>query len=123
MFHAALLHEPGQRATFLQDACGADDALHAELKAMLAAHDNAGDPGAERLRRFEQEAHASGALNHPNVLTLYDVGTADGRPYLVMELPEIEHVNLLGAAGYVTLAHRPDRLAGRSSGIGTIERR
>ena len=41
---------------------------------------------AERLRRFEQEAHASGALNHPNVLTLYDVGTADGRPYLVMEL-------------------------------------
>src|SRR5215203_2278975 len=40
----------------------------------------------ERLRRFEQEAHASGALNHPNVLTLYDVGTADGHPYLVMEL-------------------------------------
>ena len=41
---------------------------------------------AERLRRFEQEARASGALNHPNVLTLYDVGTSDGRPYLVMEL-------------------------------------
>src|SRR3954462_10852361 len=41
---------------------------------------------ADRLRRFEQEAHASGALNHPNVLRLYDVGTADGRPYLVMEL-------------------------------------
>ena len=40
----------------------------------------------ERLRRFEQEARASGALNHPNVLTLYDIGTADGRPYLVMEL-------------------------------------
>jgi len=41
---------------------------------------------AERLQRFEQEARASGALNHPNVLTLYDVGTWDGRPYLVMEL-------------------------------------
>ena len=41
---------------------------------------------AERLRRFEQEARASGALNHPNILTLYDVGTAAGQPYLVMEL-------------------------------------
>ena len=40
----------------------------------------------ERLRRFEQEAQASGALNHPNVLTLYDVGKSDGCPYLVMEL-------------------------------------
>jgi len=41
---------------------------------------------ADRLRRFQQEARASGALNHPNVATLYDVGTAEGRPYLVMEL-------------------------------------
>ena len=147
IFHAALLRTPGQRGTFLQDACGTDEALRAELEAMLTAHDNTGDPGsipavavseqmlrlqsgsavgryridaligaggmgqvyrardprierdvaikvlpadyaadAERLRRFEQEARASGALNHPNVLTLHDVGTADGRPYLVMEL-------------------------------------
>jgi serine/threonine-protein kinase len=45
---------------------------------------------ADRLRRFEQEARASGALSHPNVLTLYDVGTADGRPYLVTELVDGE---------------------------------
>jgi hypothetical protein len=37
MFHAALLRKPGQRGTFLQDACGADEALRAELEAMLAA--------------------------------------------------------------------------------------
>jgi len=45
---------------------------------------------AERLRRFEQEARAAGALNHPNVLAIYDIGTHDGAPYLVTELLEGE---------------------------------
>ena len=39
-----------------------------------------------RLRRFEQEARASGALTHPNLVTVYDVGIDQGRPYLVTEL-------------------------------------
>jgi serine/threonine protein kinase len=43
---------------------------------------------AERLRRFEQEAQAAGALNHPNILVVYDVGTHDGAPYVVSELLE-----------------------------------
>ncbi|HZQ95881.1 MAG TPA: protein kinase [Candidatus Sulfotelmatobacter sp.] len=42
----------------------------------------------DRLRRFEQEARAVGALNHPNILAVYDVGTHDGSPYLVTELLE-----------------------------------
>jgi Tol biopolymer transport system component len=42
----------------------------------------------DRLRRFEQEARAAGALNHPNILVVYDVGTYDGAPYLVTELLE-----------------------------------
>src|SRR5207344_2492931 len=40
------------------------------------------------LLRFEQEARAVGALNHPNVLAVYDVGTHDGAPYVVSELLE-----------------------------------
>ena len=41
---------------------------------------------ADRLTRFEQEARAAGALNHPNVLAVYDVGTDNGVPYIVAEL-------------------------------------
>src|SRR3989441_7643516 len=45
---------------------------------------------ADRLRRFEQEAQAAGALNHPNILAVYDVGMHDGSPYVVSELLEGE---------------------------------
>src|SRR5262245_33698120 len=44
----------------------------------------------DRLRRFEQEAEAAGALNHPNITIVYDVGTHDGSPYVVQELLEGE---------------------------------
>ena len=44
----------------------------------------------ERLRRFEQEAMAAAALNHPNILAVYQMGTHEGAPYLVSELLEGE---------------------------------
>src|SRR5258708_21028767 len=45
---------------------------------------------ADRLRRFEQEAQAAGALNHPNILVIHQIGTHDGAPYIVSELLEGE---------------------------------
>jgi Tol biopolymer transport system component len=47
-----------------------------------------GDP--DRLRRFEQEARAAAALNHPNILAVFQMGTYEGAPYLVSELLEGE---------------------------------
>jgi eukaryotic-like serine/threonine-protein kinase len=44
----------------------------------------------ERLRRFEQEATAAAALNHPNILAVYQMGTHQRTPYLVSELLEGE---------------------------------
>jgi serine/threonine protein kinase len=40
----------------------------------------------DRLRRFEQEARAAAALNHPNILAVFQMGTYEGSPYLVSEL-------------------------------------
>jgi eukaryotic-like serine/threonine-protein kinase len=48
----------------------------------------ASDP--DRLRRFEREATAAAALNHPNILAIYQMGTHEGAPYLVAELLEGE---------------------------------
>ena len=45
---------------------------------------------AERLRRFEQEAQAAGALNHPNITAVYELGAHEGSPYIVTELLEGE---------------------------------
>ena len=54
------------------------------LKILPATH--ATDP--DRLRRFEQEALAAAALNHPNLLAVYDIGTSGPGTYLVSELLE-----------------------------------
>jgi serine/threonine-protein kinase len=44
----------------------------------------------DRLRRFAQEARATAALSHPNILAVFDVGSHEDRPYLVEELLEGE---------------------------------
>lgn len=55
----------------------------------------------DRLRRFEQEAQAAGALNHPNILAVHDVGAHEGAPYVVSELLEGETLREILSAGAI----------------------
>src|SRR5262245_38423694 len=55
----------------------------------------------DRLQRFEQEARAAAALNHPNILGVHDIGRHDGAPYIVTELLEGETLrSRLSASGH-----------------------
>ena len=65
-----------------------DARLGREVAIKVLPTDYADDP--DRLSRFKQEACASSALNHPNILSIYDVGQHDGSPYVVSELLEGE---------------------------------
>ena len=65
-----------------------DTRLDREVALKVLATTEAVDP--DRLRRFEQEARATAALNHPNILAVFDVGTDGGVNYVVSELLEGE---------------------------------
>jgi serine/threonine protein kinase len=63
-----------------------DPRLGRDVAVKLVATES--EPSPARLYRFEAEVRAAGALNHPNVVTVFDVGTHEGRPYLALELLE-----------------------------------
>jgi eukaryotic-like serine/threonine-protein kinase len=156
IFHAALDCEPDQLNAFLDETCGGDEALHANVEALLASHRQAGNfietplaslaasivkngradvlmgqmighykiskrigrggmgevylasdisagrkaalkllpaqftGDAERMKRFQQEARAVAGLNHPNILTIYEVGADSSLRYIASELIEGE---------------------------------
>jgi serine/threonine-protein kinase len=67
-----------------------DPRLDREVAVKVLPHSLSGEP--ERLARFEREARAAGALNHPNIVAVYDVGSHDEIPYIVTELVRGENL-------------------------------
>jgi eukaryotic-like serine/threonine-protein kinase len=65
-----------------------DTRLNREVAIKVLPESVSADP--ERLRRFEQEARAAAALNHPNILAVYQMATHEGASYMVTELLEGE---------------------------------
>src|SRR5262245_36240057 len=63
-----------------------DPRLRRDVAIKVLASARSADP--DRLVRFEQEARAAAALNHPNILAVYDIGTEADAPFIVSELLE-----------------------------------
>jgi predicted Ser/Thr protein kinase len=103
-----------------------DTRLGREVAVKVLPASVSADP--DRLRRFEKEARSASSLNHPNVVTVYDIGQADGTSYIAMELVDGRTLRQLLAEGALPTkrllgiaAQMADGLA-RAHGAGIVHR-
>jgi serine/threonine protein kinase len=89
--------------------CARDPRLNRDVAIKLVL--DAGVTNPARLHRFEQEARAAGQLNHPGILSVYDIGSSGDVPYIVSDLLEGES---LRSVLRTTLPRRRLTMRGRS---------
>jgi serine/threonine protein kinase len=78
-----------------------DSSLNRSVAVKILPPDVANDPN--RRARFEQEARALGALNHPNIVAVYDTGVDNGQAYIVSELVDGESLRAVVDRGRLPL--------------------
>jgi serine/threonine-protein kinase len=76
--------------------------LGRQVAVKVLSHELTDNP--EHLRRFEREARAASALNHPNILTVYEIGEADGAHFIATEFIEGESLSQRMERGPMELA-------------------
>jgi eukaryotic-like serine/threonine-protein kinase len=82
--------------------CARDVRLGREVALKVLARSIASDPAYRH--RFEEEARAASGLNHPNIVTIYGVGDADGIPFIAMELVQGRTLRAVLASGPLAVA-------------------
>lgn len=92
-----------------------DTRLGRDVAIKVLPADAAGD--ADRLRRFISEAKTISSLNHPNILTLYEIGESERGPYLVTEVVEGETIRARLARGPLPLDEALDVAAQAADGL------
>jgi len=79
-----------------------DERLRRKVAIKLIASDKVAD--SEARERFEREAQAASALNHPNICTIFEINDHEAQPFLVMEYLEGQDLGKLSATGRVELS-------------------
>ncbi len=92
----SLIGSGGMGEVYLAHDTRLDRRVALKLLPAELAHD------AERLRRFEREARSASALNHPAIVAVYDLGQAESRTYISMELVEGQTLRQILQAGPMT---------------------
>jgi serine/threonine-protein kinase len=80
---------------------GLDEQLNRQVAVKLLSHYDASE--AERMRRFRQEALAASALNHPNILTIYEIGEYEGSNFITTEFVDGVTLRVRMKAGVLPL--------------------
>ena len=92
-----------------------DHDLHRNVAVKLLPSRFASDPG--RMSRFAQEARAASSLNHPNIITIHEIGETSGLPFIVMEFVDGETLRLVIAGGRLTVRRSLDLGAQVAEGL------